>query len=84
WSRLQVLTGEIYCTDGADFKSTQDTIVALEALSEYALNSPQPPITEVDVQFTTPGKSDVQKLSLDNKGEKVETELKVYPLQHTH
>uniref|UniRef100_A0A4W5PPX6 Complement C4B (Chido/Rodgers blood group) n=1 Tax=Hucho hucho TaxID=62062 RepID=A0A4W5PPX6_9TELE len=61
---------------GGGFKSTQDTIVALEALSEYALNSPQPPITEVDVQFTTPGKSDVQKLSLDNKGEKVETELK--------
>ncbi|KAK6327030.1 hypothetical protein J4Q44_G00026750 [Coregonus suidteri] len=61
---------------GGGFKSTQDTIVALEALSEYALNRPQPPITEVKVQFTSPGKSDVQKLSLDNKGEKVETELK--------
>ncbi|KAK6327032.1 hypothetical protein J4Q44_G00026770, partial [Coregonus suidteri] len=61
---------------GGGFKSTQDTIVALEALSEYALNRPQPPITKVKVQFTSPGKSDVQKLSLDNKGEKVETELK--------
>uniref|UniRef100_A0A8K9V9N7 Complement 4B (Chido blood group) n=1 Tax=Oncorhynchus mykiss TaxID=8022 RepID=A0A8K9V9N7_ONCMY len=61
---------------GGGFKSTQDTIVALEALSEYALNRPQPPITEVEVQFTIPGKSDIQKLSLDNKGDKVETELK--------
>uniref|UniRef100_A0AAZ3S5Z8 Complement 4B (Chido blood group) n=1 Tax=Oncorhynchus tshawytscha TaxID=74940 RepID=A0AAZ3S5Z8_ONCTS len=61
---------------GGGFKSTQDTIVALEALSEYALSRPQPPITEVEVQFTIPGKSDIQKLSLDNKGDKVETELK--------
>uniref|UniRef100_A0A674EAJ4 Complement C4B (Chido/Rodgers blood group) n=1 Tax=Salmo trutta TaxID=8032 RepID=A0A674EAJ4_SALTR len=61
---------------GGGFKSTQDTIVALEALSEYALNRPQPPITKVEVQFTAPRKNDIQKLSLDNKGEKVETELK--------
>ncbi|XP_045575101.1 complement C4 [Salmo salar] len=61
---------------GGGFKSTQDTIVALEALSEYALNRPQPPITKVEVQFTAPRKNDIQKLSLDNKGEKVEIELK--------
>uniref|UniRef100_A0A673XN65 Complement C4B (Chido/Rodgers blood group) n=1 Tax=Salmo trutta TaxID=8032 RepID=A0A673XN65_SALTR len=67
---------------GGGFKSTQDTIVALEALSEYALNRPQPPITKVEVQFTAPRKNDIQKLSLDNKGEKVETELKVTKAYH--
>ncbi|XP_062322694.1 complement C4-B isoform X2 [Osmerus eperlanus] len=61
---------------GGGFKSTQDTIVALEALSEYALDMPPPPVTEVEASFTVKGKSTILKLSLGNTDDKVETELK--------
>ncbi|KAK7147686.1 hypothetical protein R3I94_010263 [Phoxinus phoxinus] len=58
------------------FKSTQDTIVALEALTEYALTIPQTPITAVNAQFTVPGRSEMERLQLDKNEKKVETELK--------
>ncbi|KAK9960652.1 hypothetical protein ABG768_008497 [Culter alburnus] len=58
------------------FKSTQDTIMALEALSEYALRIPDTPITIVSAQFTVPGRSEMEKLHLDKHEKKVETELK--------
>ncbi|XP_065117363.1 complement C4-A-like [Paramisgurnus dabryanus] len=58
------------------FKSTQDTIVALEALSEYALSIPEPPITKVNVQFTVTGRSEMEKLNFDNSEKKIEAELK--------
>ncbi|KAI4881188.1 hypothetical protein NFI96_027254, partial [Prochilodus magdalenae] len=56
------------------FKSTQDTIVALEALSEYAIHKPESPFRIINIQFTRAGRSEA--LKLDSKGEKVETELK--------
>ncbi|XP_067305139.1 complement C4-B [Pseudorasbora parva] len=58
------------------FKSTQDTIMALEALSENALNMPKKDITIVNAQFTVPGRSEMEKLNLDKNENKVETELK--------
>ncbi|XP_072536742.1 complement C4-B [Salminus brasiliensis] len=58
------------------FKSTQDTIVALEALAEYAMHKTEPTPTHVTVQFTTPGRSEMEKLVLGQPGEKVEVELK--------
>uniref|UniRef100_A0A6Q2X2Z7 Anaphylatoxin-like domain-containing protein n=1 Tax=Esox lucius TaxID=8010 RepID=A0A6Q2X2Z7_ESOLU len=41
---------------GGGFKSTQDTIVALEALSEYALTTPPSTTTQVRVDFTSEGR----------------------------
>ncbi|XP_036452334.1 complement C4-B [Colossoma macropomum] len=58
------------------FKSTQDTIMALEALSEYAIHKPESPFSVINVQFTSSGRSEMEKLVLDKKGEKVEAELK--------
>uniref|UniRef100_A0AAR2LRU8 Complement 4B (Chido blood group) n=1 Tax=Pygocentrus nattereri TaxID=42514 RepID=A0AAR2LRU8_PYGNA len=57
------------------FKSTQDTIMALEALSEYAIQRPESPFRVINVQFTSPGRSVMEKLVLDKQGEKVEAEL---------
>ena len=65
--------------------------MALEALSEYALDMPPPPVTEVDASFTVKGKTTKLELSLGNKADRVETELKVepqithtYTITHTH
>ncbi|XP_010882881.2 complement C4-B [Esox lucius] len=64
---------------GGGFKSTQDTIVALEALSEYALTTPPSTTTQVRVDFTSEGRFGEilrQDMQLDNKGYAVEKELK--------
>lgn len=58
------------------FKSTQDTIVALEALSEYALSLPETPITTINAQFTVTGRSEMEKMNLEKSENKVEAELK--------
>lgn len=55
----------------------QDTIVALEALSEYALSLPETPITTINAQFTITGKSEMEKMNLEKSENKVEAELKV-------
>uniref|UniRef100_A0A8C1U0V1 Complement 4B (Chido blood group) n=1 Tax=Cyprinus carpio TaxID=7962 RepID=A0A8C1U0V1_CYPCA len=65
------------------FKSTQDTIMALEALSEYALSVPEAPFRTVNALFTIQGRSEMEKLTLD-KSEKVETELKVAKAYYAH
>ncbi|XP_027004856.2 complement C4-B [Tachysurus fulvidraco] len=57
------------------FKSTQDTIIALEALSEYALHLPQETL-DFKVQFTSLKKNEKEGLSFNKKGEKKETDLK--------
>lgn len=51
--------------------------MALEALSEYTLNIPQPPVTTINAQFTVTGRSEIENLLFDNKETKVEAELKV-------
>ncbi|XP_056141654.1 complement C4-B [Lampris incognitus] len=61
---------------GGGFKSTQDTIVTLEALAEYDLKRPSEPFTKVEATFTVPGRSKLIQMSLENEREKVETELK--------
>ncbi|KAI5618286.1 complement C4-B, partial [Silurus asotus] len=58
------------------FKSTQDTIMALEALSKYGMNSPPLPSNEVIVQFLNKERTVTENLDLTKKGEKVETDLK--------
>ncbi|KAI1886085.1 hypothetical protein AGOR_G00210390 [Albula goreensis] len=61
---------------GGGFKSTQDTIVALEALTQYALSKPSSAISKLDLEFTTPGRNHRETLAMNAPGEKVETELK--------
>uniref|UniRef100_A0A3B5QKN4 Complement C4B (Chido/Rodgers blood group) n=1 Tax=Xiphophorus maculatus TaxID=8083 RepID=A0A3B5QKN4_XIPMA len=57
------------------YRSTQDTIVALEALSEYELAKTTGSIIDVTAEFTTSEKNDIIELQLTNVKEKVETEL---------
>ncbi|KAJ4930608.1 hypothetical protein JOQ06_024917 [Pogonophryne albipinna] len=57
-------------------KSTQDTIMTLEALAEYELKRPASPEANLIAEFTVPGKRDIAKLTLNNKKERVETDLK--------
>uniref|UniRef100_A0A3B5BHG4 Complement C4-like n=1 Tax=Stegastes partitus TaxID=144197 RepID=A0A3B5BHG4_9TELE len=58
------------------FKSSQDTIMALEALSEYELKRPVRPEAKVAAEFTVPGRQNIIRLALENDKEKVETDLK--------
>ncbi|XP_041649275.1 complement C4-B [Cheilinus undulatus] len=58
------------------FRSTQDTIMALEALAEYELERPPPSEASLRVVFTTQVKSDILKLELENKEDKVEKDLR--------
>ncbi|XP_061572619.1 complement C4-B [Cololabis saira] len=60
------------------YKSTQDTIMALEALSEYELKKRPSPETNMKAEFTVPGKQDIVRLSMANKKEKVETSLRKF------
>ncbi|XP_070767453.1 complement C4-B [Enoplosus armatus] len=60
------------------FKSSQDTIMALEALSEYELKRSTSPEANLIAEFTVSGKKDIIKLVLANKKEKVETDLKKF------
>ncbi|KAJ8377949.1 hypothetical protein AAFF_G00250120 [Aldrovandia affinis] len=61
---------------GGGFRSTQDTILALEALSHYAMSRPSSASTKLKLQFTTPGRNLKENLALETPGERVETELK--------
>ncbi|XP_076827238.1 complement C4-B [Brachyhypopomus gauderio] len=58
------------------FKSTQDTIIALEALSAYAAHKSASPFSRLSVQFSSPVRNTMEKVVLDKKDEKVEAELK--------
>uniref|UniRef100_A0A1A8RTY4 Uncharacterized protein n=1 Tax=Nothobranchius rachovii TaxID=451742 RepID=A0A1A8RTY4_9TELE len=57
------------------YKSTQDTVMALEALSEYELKRST---SDANMKATlrVPGKSEITDLEIRNKKEKVETDLK--------
>lgn len=57
------------------FYSTQDTLVALEALAEYELMEPVSSEANVHASFTVKGRNDVEKLHLQ-KEVKVERDLK--------
>lgn len=57
------------------YRSSQDTIMALEALAEYELKRSVSPQTNLIAEFTVPTKRDIVKLTVGNK-EKVEADLK--------
>ncbi|KAM4735658.1 complement C4-B [Anableps anableps] len=57
------------------YRSTQDTIMALEALSEYELAKTTGSVIDLTVDFTVPGKNEIVRLELTKKGEKMETDL---------
>ncbi|XP_037532957.1 complement C4-like [Nematolebias whitei] len=59
------------------YKSTQDTVMALEALSEYELKRPRP-VGNINAEFTVPGRAESVTLALQNKKEKVERDLKKF------
>nr|XP_043890779.1 complement C4-B [Solea senegalensis] len=59
------------------YASSQDTLMALEALAEYELKRPVDPASTVIADFTVPHKSDIVKLVLENK-KRVETSLKKF------
>lgn len=61
-------------------------MMALQALSEYALSKSIRPETNVVVEFSVLGRNDIVSLSLKNEREKVEANLKVsqYLLSNTH
>ncbi|XP_014911909.1 complement C4-B-like, partial [Poecilia latipinna] len=57
------------------YRSTQDTNMALEALSEYELSKTTGSIVDVTAEFTVPGKNDILRLELKEGKERVETDL---------
>lgn len=52
----------------------------MEALSEYALRTPPEPLNDVIVHFTSEKRHEKETVVLNKKGEKIETDLKVYKL----
>ncbi|XP_030606150.1 complement C4-B-like [Archocentrus centrarchus] len=60
------------------FKSTQDTLVGLEALAEYELKRPFSPEPKLKAEFTSKGRNEMLTLELENKKERVETSLKKF------
>ncbi|XP_029307472.1 complement C4-B [Cottoperca gobio] len=60
------------------YKSSQDTIMALEALAEYELKRAVIPEANLMAQFTVQGKREIIKLAMNNRKDKVETDLKKF------
>ncbi|KAM8735978.1 complement C4-B [Acanthopagrus schlegelii] len=58
------------------YLSSQDTILALEALAEYEIKRSTSPEANLIADFRVPGKRDVVKLVLETKKDRVETDLK--------
>ncbi|KAG7242144.1 hypothetical protein INR49_024190 [Caranx melampygus] len=57
------------------YRSSQDTIMALEALAEYDLKKSTSPEANLIAEFRVPGRNDIVRLELEKK-KKVETDLK--------
>ncbi|XP_041797665.1 complement C4-B [Chelmon rostratus] len=60
------------------FKSSQDTMMALEALAEYELKRDTSPDANLIAEFRVSGKTEILKLALEKKKDKVETDLKIF------
>ncbi|XP_024123084.2 complement C4-B isoform X1 [Oryzias melastigma] len=58
------------------YRSTHDTTLALEALSEYELKKSSCSEANVDAEFSVPGKDQVVRLAMKSNKDRVETELK--------
>nr|XP_046255837.1 complement C4-B [Scatophagus argus] len=59
------------------FQSSQDTIIALEALAEYEIKRLASPETNLITEFTVLGKSDIVRLELQGQ-DRIETSLKKF------
>lgn len=55
----------------------QDTLNALEALAEYELQKSVSPEVNLIAEFSIPAKTDIIRLALQNRKDRVETNLKV-------
>ncbi|XP_053147356.1 complement C4-like isoform X2 [Hemicordylus capensis] len=64
---------------GGGFRSTQDTAVALEALTQYWISTFRKEVNELEVTLTTPGKTKPVKLSCGRSNDPVQEELQ-FPL----
>lgn len=60
---------------GGGFKSTQDTIVALEALAEYDVNKPTEPFRSVEAELFVEGRSEQVTESLRKPTDRVEMDI---------
>lgn len=60
---------------GGGFKSTQDTVVALDALSQYWINTYNPEENELDLTFSSPGRSGTKKVILGGSQNHIQEEL---------
>ncbi|XP_074873713.1 complement C4-like [Carettochelys insculpta] len=60
---------------GGGFKSTQDTVVALEALSQYWIRSFSSDVSRLDLTFSSPGKSSTKRIILDKSQNHIQEEL---------
>ncbi|XP_023155190.2 complement C4-B [Amphiprion ocellaris] len=60
------------------YRSSQDTVMVLEALAEYELKRHARPEAKIEAEFTVPGRRDIVTLTLENGKEKVETDLKKF------
>uniref|UniRef100_A0A665VFC1 Complement 4B (Chido blood group) n=1 Tax=Echeneis naucrates TaxID=173247 RepID=A0A665VFC1_ECHNA len=65
------------------FRSTQDTIMALEALAEYDLKRLNRPEANLIAEFSVQGRGEIIRLTLDRK-DKVETNLKKLKGKNIH
>nr|BAV92794.1 complement C4 isoform-B [Triakis scyllium] len=64
---------------GGGFRSTQDTVVALEALSEYSIATFQRQEVDIEFVFSSPSRSGKEKLRLNQNNALIQDELK-FPL----
>ncbi|KAM9851517.1 complement C4-B [Aulostomus maculatus] len=58
------------------YRSSQDTVMALESLSEYELMKTTSPEANVIAEISVPGKREIIRLSLEKRTDKVEADLK--------
>ncbi|KAG8010142.1 Complement C4-B, partial [Nibea albiflora] len=61
-----------------NMKSNVDTIMALEALAEYELKRAVSPEANAIAEFSVPGRTDIVRLAMERKKDKVETDLKKF------
>ncbi|XP_038672073.1 complement C4-like isoform X2 [Scyliorhinus canicula] len=64
---------------GGGFRSTQDTVIALEALSEYSIATFQPADIDIQFVFSSPSRSGKEKLNLKGNNTLIQDELR-FPL----
>ncbi|KAK9513649.1 hypothetical protein VZT92_027165 [Zoarces viviparus] len=60
------------------YKTTQDTVMAFEALAEYELKMAARPEVNLIAEFRVQGKQSIVKLAFKNTKERVETDLKKF------